>query len=452
MDTTNRIPPHSEEAEKSVLGSILLDPYRVMFLCQQQGVTSGTFYVPAHGLIWDAMITVSNRPKTAIDCVSLGQELKAREQLDKIGGSNSLNRLIDATPTAAHALHYVEIVRAMETRRRAISVIREAEESLFDVGIGHSDTVAKLEAELICLQVNNGLEVHRVTDYKDAKIEQWKAAKGKGYVGIPTSFAGVNQYLGGWRKQVMAILGGYRGCGKSTLARGECYWLSKDQGYKVALFSLEDPGDQAAASIVGNHANMSTFSLDTGSYGDILAISKMATAWDSLADLPLWIVAASMTCDQIVATATMLKREHGIDILFVDHIQLIKPYELPHTNRNNTLAVYSQMICALAKTLDIPVVCLSQLSRAPEQGKRKPQLSDLRDSGTLEQDARQVLLLYRENEKFQLEVAKNNFGVSGKAVELKRIDGRQRFEESTPARKAAEEATSQTQDELGEYA
>ena len=449
MDT-NRQPPYSESAEKSILGSILLDPYRVMFLCQQNHVTADTFYVPALRLVWLAFVAVSNRPKTAIDCISVSEELRGRGELDKIGGSIFLERLIDSTPTAAHAAHYVEIVRDMETRRNAIESIRNAEQALFDTGVCHSDTVAKLEAELLALQISNGLEVHRIIDYKDGKIEQWKAAKGKGYVGIPTSFTGVNQYLGGWRKQVMAILGGYRGCGKSTAARGECLWLGKE-GYKVALFSLEDPGDQAAASIVGNHANMSTFALDVGVYADVLAISKISTAWDGLADLPLWIVAASMTCDQIVATATMLKREHGIDILFIDHIQLVKPYELPHSNRNNTLAVYSQTICALAKTLDIPIICLSQLSRAPEQGNRKPKLSDLRDSGTLEQDARQVLLLYRENEKFQLEVAKNNFGVSGKAVELKRIDGKQRFEEASPARKYAEEAKTQADDGLEEY-
>jgi replicative DNA helicase len=128
----------------------------------------------------------------------------------------------------------------------------------------------------------------------------------------------------------------------------------------------------------------------------------------------------------------MMKREHGIDILWIDHIQLIKPYELPHSNRNNTMAVYSQSIVALAKSLDIPIICLSQLSRDAEKGVRTPRLSDLRDSGTLEQDARQVLLLYQEKETFKLEIAKNNFGSSGNTVEMIRHSDKQRFEEVAP--------------------
>jgi replicative DNA helicase len=449
--TTNQPPPHNEAAEKSVLGSVLLDPYAVMFLCQKQGVTADTFYVPAHRLIWEAMTAISATPKVTIDSMIISDELARRGTLEQIGGSQILDRLIDNTPTSAHAAHYIKLVRESEIRRKAIAAIQHAETALYDTGIPESDTVGRLEAELIALQVNSGLEITRLHDYKAAKIEQWRAAKGKGFVGIPSVLSQVNKYLGGWRKQIMAILGGYRGSGKSTLARQECLGLAK-QGYKVALFSLEDPGDIAAASIVGNHAGINIFAMDTGSYGNPLMVDQMASAWEHLKELPLWFVAASMTLDQIIATANLLKRQHGIDILWIDHIQLVKPYELPHMNRNNTMAVYSQAIVGLAKSLDIPIVCLSQLTRAPEQGNRKPMLSDLRDSGTLEQDARQVLLLYREDKKFQLEIAKNNFGSSGNKIELNRLDGKQRFEEVSeikemPTPKEQEQATNELEAE-----
>jgi len=425
-----RPPPFNESAERAVLGSILLDPDGVMYLCGKHGITADSFYIPAHRITYAAMVSLRARPRNHLDAVTVADELGRTGQLDAAGGALAMERMIDATPTASHAAYYIEIVADCHVRRRAIAAVRKAELALHDLDAPDIDTIGHLSGELATLRSLSGLDIATLHSFKDGKIEQWRAAKGKGYVGIPTSFTELNKVLGGWRCKVMSIIGGYRGCGKSTIARQECLWLAK-QGYKVGLFSLEDPGDIAAAGMVGNHADISTFALDTGSYANPIMIENMAAAWDHLKDLPLWIVAASMTVDQIIATSNAIKRQHGLDILFVDHLQLIKPYELPHTNRNNTLAVYSQAIVGLTQSLDIPIVCLSQLSRAAEQGNRAPMLSDLRDSGTLEQDARQVILLYAEDDHYVLDVAKNNFGVSAKRVDVRRLDGKQRFEELT---------------------
>jgi len=423
-----RTPPFNESAERAVLGSILLAPDGVMYLCGKHGITEDSFYVQAHRITYAAMVRLRARPRSHLDAVTVADELNRTGQLEAAGGALSLERMIDATPTAEHAEYYIEIVADCHVRRRAIAAVRKAELALHDMEAPDIDTIGHLSGELATLRSLSGLDIATLHSFKDGKIEQWRAAKGKGYVGIPTSFNELNKVLGGWRKRVMSIIGGYRGQGKSTLARQECLWLAK-QGYRVALFSLEDPGDIAAAGMVGNHANVSTFALDTGSYRDPDIIDRMEEAWDQLKDVPLKIVAGSMTVDQIIATANAIRRQYGLDILFIDHIQLIKPYELPHTNRNNTLAVYSQAIVALTQSLDIPIVCLSQLSRSAEHDNRAPMLSDLRDSGTLEQDARQVILLYVEDDHYVLDVAKNNFGVSAKRVNVQRLDGKQRFEE-----------------------
>jgi len=204
------------------------------------------------------------------------------------------------------------------------------------------------------------------------------------------------------------------------------------QGVKVLLFSLEDPADIASASIVGNHAEISVFGLDTGKCnpGNLTRIEE---AWRNIGDLPLWIVGGSLGIDTIDTTARMMKMKHDIDLVIIDHIQYIPPYIMKGMSRNDTVAHYSARSVAIASDLDCHVCNLSQFSRSSEKENRKPRLSDLRDSGTLEQDCRQALLLFYDGEKGHhvLEVAKNNYGQSGVEIDVERVDGRQRFKELT---------------------
>jgi replicative DNA helicase len=182
--------------------------------------------------------------------------------------------------------------------------------------------------------------------------------------------------------------------------------------------------------MVGNHASEDVFSLDVGK-SDTRVIDKMDKAWQEIADLPLWIIAHPMAMPDIMATSHLLKSRFDVDIIFIDHIQFILPYQLPGTNRNNTIAAYSQQIVGIAKTLDVAVVVASQLSRDAEKSNRPPRMSDLRDSGTIEQDARQIVLLYWDNEVKHhiINVAKNNYGIAREDINVRRLDGRQRFEE-----------------------
>lgn len=428
-----RLPPYDEAAERAVLGSILQEPSRCMYLCQHAGVTFETFYVPAHRTIYMAISLLCSRPKVTLDLVTLATALREADQFDAVGGTSALEKLIDDTPTSANIESYIAIIRDRELRRRAITIIRKSEADLFSPGtLCHDAIIDGLEAELSGLRINTSINITRLSDYKAEKLTQWRDAKDKGFVGVPTCFPELNKYLGGYRPGVMTILAGYRGEGKSSLLRQQCIWLAKE-GYRVALFSLEDPGDIAAASIVGSHAGLSVFAFDTGMYADHNArLNQMASAWDSLANLPFWMVANSMSMDQIVATANLLRQRNMIDILAVDHLQLIQPYQLPRMTRNDTMAGYSQAIVGIAKRHNIPVLPTSQLSRDCEKESRKPRLSDLRDSGTLEQDARQVMILWKHTDEdfHRLEIEKNNFGVSHKTVRLWRLDGKQKFTDS----------------------
>lgn len=337
---------------------------------------------------------------------------------------------IDAALTIqSHIDGAVESIKLAWIKRSAISQMTVACDELGETDDPVS-VIQRIQSELTMMQTasNRFCRINHVTAFRDAKVSAWRAAKGQGFIGIPSCFDEVNRYLGGYRRQVMTVIGGYRGEGKSTLARQEAHGIAK-RGYKSLVVSLEDPEEIAQAGIAGNESSVSVFHLDTG-LGYDGNIDVIDQAWAGMRDYPIW-TSSAITMDEIASIATIQKAKHGLDFLVIDHLQYINPYTLPRMDRNGTIATYSQRICTLAKTLDVAVVVMSQFSRDSEKNGRKPKLSDLRDSGTIEQDARAVLLLYYDPDKQHhiLEVAKNNNGVSRKDVWVRRMDGKQRFEE-----------------------
>lgn len=335
----------------------------------------------------------------------------------------------NAITIQAHIDASVESVKIAWIQSKAWSQMMAACEDLKETDDPLA-VIQRVQGELSMMQTqsNQFCKAHHITEFCDAKVSAWRQAKGTGYVGIPSTFQKLNTYLGGYRRKVMTVLGGYRGEGKSTIARQEAHGVAK-LGFRALVVSLEDPEDIAQAGIAGNEASISVFHLDTGNGFDV-NIDTIESAWRGMAALPLH-TAAAMTIDEIVSLATIQKARHGLDFIVIDHLQYISPYTLPRMDRNGTIATYSQKICGLAKTLDVAVLVLSQFSRDSEKMSRRPKLSDLRDSGTIEQDARAVLLLsYDSNLNHHLlEVAKNNNGVSKVDIGVRRLDGKQRFEE-----------------------
>ena len=420
-------------AERSLLASILMDSGASLYICSKHGITVESFSTPANRAIFSAMQTTAARRHGA-DAVTVAKELRQAGQIGLlVEGEKYLDDIVDSLPTHTHAEQYAEDVKDMQNRREVLAAMHSAIGNLEEDKCETSSILGTLQNEIIKVTSACQLKIDKIGDGRKEKIEQWKLARGQGFVGIPSSFSGLNKILGGWRRGVMSVIGAYRGEGKSTIARQEALWLAQN-GYKVALFSLEDPGDWAKSQMVGNYASEDVFSLDVGK-GDEQAINRMDTAWQEIGDLPLWIIAHPMTMPDIIASSHLLKSRFDIDIIFIDHIQFILPYQLPGTNRNNTIAAYSQQIVGIAKTLNVAVPVASQLSRDAEKTNRPPRMSDLRDSGTIEQDARQIVLLYWDGElnHHVLRVAKNNYGIARQDINVRRLDGKQRFEEISDA-------------------
>lgn len=279
--------------------------------------------------------------------------------------------------------------------------------------------------ELQADQIPRTNTIHSLGDFREMKIAQWRAAIGSGFTGIPSSLKPINKFLGGYRRRVMTIIGGYRGEGKSTLIRQELFGMAK-LGYKTLLITLEDPMEVCDAAIAGNEADVSIYTLDTGKASPY-QIDKIEEAWFSLSAVPMKI-ASGRTIDDCLSLISVCKARYGLDAVGVDHIQHISPYVAKGMDRNGTVGSYSGALCHSFIENDIAGIVASQFSRDGEKMGRKPRLSDLRDSGCLEQDARAALLLSKDGEFHNLEVAKNSYGPSGNDIKIRRNGGAQRFE------------------------
>ena len=417
----------SLDVEQSVIGSILLDNNMGFFACAKYSITDDCFEDSSCRALFAASMTLSKARK-GVDPRTMSA------QLVKDGADISwefMNTCMEKVPTATHAEHYVEALREVYNRRQIVAICDKARnDALMNKDIG--SITAFLNAEALNVTTGDSAEYYTLADLKDEKIEQWRHAQEHGFVGVPfRSVPAINDALGGWRNGCVGIVAGYRGLGKSTLVRAEC--LCQAQADEAtALFTIEDPKDIAAAGIVGNAANISVFGLDTGNCRPT-AIDDMEAKWTEIGNIPLYISNSATKIEQIISQMTIMKQRHDIKSAWVDHVQYITPYILPGMTRNDTVAHYSSRFTDTAKALDIPIILLSQFGRQVEKENRPPRMSDLRDSGSLEQDSRQILMLYSIPEEINpdslqfLEVVKNNYGKSGWGVPVKRQDGKQRF-------------------------
>jgi len=290
------------------------------------------------------------------------------------------------------------------------------------------DDPQKILAETQTALAESGAETIRVrslADIRRDKIAEWQAASGKGFIDMPTLWPELDAMLGGHRRKMVNVLGGYRGEGKSTLARQMATAVAMN-GIPVGIISMEDPDGIVGAGIAGNLGNFSVYHMDTGDAKE--TVEEVSKRWEAIEKLPITVIDQPMNIGQLINAMRLLVARFGVQFILIDHIQYILPSGR-HTSRNEEVMRYSSAICAATKDLGVHTLVLSQLSRDSEKEERKPKLSDLRDSGAIEQDARAVMLLYRDAQdgKHRLAVAKNNNGPKG-VLKIERIDGRQRFE------------------------
>ncbi len=402
-----RVPPHSEEAERGLLGSILLDAERILDLCLERGLTPEAFYLPAHRLIFEAVQDLA-RESRPVDALTVADALKGRGALDRVGGMLYLDALLEGTPTAAHTEYYLDVVLQKQLLRTIIDRARRAEAACFDPSLDASAVLSRVEQSFFDLgeNPNRGTAVP-ACDAVMAVMTQVDTflSSHDGIYGLSTGFRNLDEVLHGMRRGNMIVLAARPSMGKTSLAMNIAYHVATGQGMSdhrpraVAIFSLEMSRDDLVLRLLCTKARVSMAKVMGGliaRYGPehealILASKELSRA-------PIYIDdSAGLDINELRARARRLRKKHRVELVVVDYLQLLHADEASEQGRQIEISTVSAGLKAMAKELDIPVLCLSQLSRATETRDKFgiPRLSDLRDSGSIEQDADVVLLLRR---------------------------------------------------------
>jgi replicative DNA helicase len=390
--------PWSNEAEQAVLGAMLLDQDAALKAAEVLDDTM--FYREGHRLLYRSMIALTERGDV-IDPVTLRDELSRRGDLDRAGGMEYLASLIDVVPTAANIDYHAKIVRDKAVLRR---LVEAATGIIQDVYEGH-DTAGEVldNAEHRVFQVAQFRRSEEFTRIKELiwptmeRIEQLQAGAGS-VTGVPSGFLDLDRLTAGFQRADLVILAARPSMGKTALALNIVQHAAIEHNVAVAIFSLEMSKDALVQRLLCSEGLVDAQRLRRGQLRDD-DYPKLARAAGLLGTAPIWIDdSAALTPLAMRSKARRLKAEHDVQLVVVDYLQLMQgPGD--SENRQQEISYISRSLKALAKELDVPVVAISQLSRAPEQRggeHRRPQLSDLRESGAIEQDADLVCFIYRQ--------------------------------------------------------
>ena len=416
------VQPHSEEAELAVLGSMLSSKEAVSKSIQW--LTPDVFYKDAHGKIFSAMELLFDKGEP-VDTVSVIDLLKKNKELESVGGTYFVTGLVESVPTAAHVERYSKIVMEKALLRSLITlshtIAKEAYEDSQDVA-DILDTVEQSIFSITQNRLKGGFT--QINDIVVAALEKLELirASGGSVIGVPSGLLDLDDITSGFQEGDLIIIAGRPGMGKTALALSMIRNAALEADVGVGMFSLEMANHQLAMRLLCAEARVDSHFVRTGKLPAKLWKNLGLSAGD-LEKAPIYLDdSPALTVLELRAKARRLKAEHNIGMIVVDYLQLMQgPRGVE--NRQQEISVISRSLKALAKELSIPVVALSQLSRAVEQrADRKPQLSDLRESGAIEQDADVVIFLYRpwvysqedEDEgKAEIIVAKQRNGPTG---------------------------------------
>ena len=433
--------PQSLEAEEAVLGAMMIDDAaanKAIGLLK----SSHYFYKEAHKKIFEAMLILSEE-SNPIDTVSVSNELKKKKSLKSVGGLYYLTGLVDKVPTAANIETYASIVKEKGILRDLISASHHMSKKAFESGEDVATILDEAEQSIFSLtqQKDNKLFQHIQPILTQAiqNLEKMQSKKGA-VVGIPSGIIDLDNVTAGFRKSDLIVIAGRPSMGKTALALSIARNAALESKVPTAIFSLEMSSDQLAQRLLSSEARIDgqkarTGRLQTARWKDVVIASG------KLADAPLFIDdTPALSILDLRSRARRLKREENIGLLVVDYLQLMQGPRRSE-NRQQEISYITQSLKALAKELDIPVIALSQLSRAVEsRTNKRPVLSDLRESGAIEQDADLVIFLYRpfvyDDKKVEekglayLIVAKQRSGPT-RTVKATFIDTYARFENYT---------------------
>jgi len=409
-----KIPPHSEEAEACVLGSILIDKDAIVAVAEF--LRPEHFYDQNNGLIYQSLLDLYEQRKP-IDIVTLKDELKKRKLLTKIGGSAYLANLVNQVPTAAHVEEYGRIVRDNYTKRELISAAAKITETAFDEGQEATAVLDKAEQAIFSLSQRHlkqvFLPVKEVLAESFDRLDELHKTAG-GLRGVPTGFKDLDDTLAGMQNSNLLILAARPGLGKTAFALGIAQHAAVKEKLPVGFFSLEMSKEELVDRLLVSQADIDAWRLKTGRLGEE-DFSRLSEAMGELAEAPLFIDdTPAMTILEMRTKARRLMAEHGLRLLVVDYLQLMRSVRQLE-NRVQEVSEISMGLKNLARELKIPLLAVSQLSREVEKrGRKRPQLADLRESGSIEQDADVVMFLWREDEEdlenVELEIAKHRNG------------------------------------------
>lgn len=425
--TEQRIPPQNVETEQSVLGSLMLDKDAIMKVADF--LQAKDFYRETHQTIYKAMIDLFER-REPIDILSVTNTLRAKKQLDKIGGEAYLAELVNSVPTASNVLYYSQIVQ----RKRILRDLISASYHIAELGYKEAEDIDVVldDAEKLIFSISekslsqNFMPVRASLEEAFDRIEKLSRHEGETR-GVPTGFADLDNYLAGLQKSDLITLAARPSLGKTSLALDIVRNVAINTKRPVGIFSLEMSREQLVDRLIASQANVDLWRIRTGnlsSKGEDNDFLRIQNALGVLSEAPIFIDdTASPTILQMRAMARRLQVEHGLALLVVDYLQLIQPRTMSD-NIVQQVTEISRSLKALARELDVPVLAVSQLSRAVEQRSPQiPRLSDLRDSGSIEQDSDVVLFIYRQDKDkedspnrnvAEIHIAKHRNGPLGK--------------------------------------
>lgn len=416
LPTPDRQPPYAPEAEISVLGGMLIDPDAVSKAIEV--VDETMFYREANRRVFHAMARLFQRGEV-IDPVTVSEELKKNDELEPVGGMGYLAELLDAVPTAANVEYHARIVRERALLRRLIEAASQVIRDSYEIG---EKTVAQVldEAEQRIFKVAQAHEregfvwIKKILYSAFEQIEKWQAAQG-GITGVPTGYPDLDEKTGGFQLGDLVILAARPSMGKTSLVTGMALHAAIASQAPVALFSLEMSKDQIVQRMLCHEGLVDLSNLRRGRLSDDDFV-RLAQAAGHLNTAPIWIDDnAGLTVLEMRAKARRLKADQpDLALIILDYIQLMGSSGKVE-NRQQEVSEISRGLKGLAKELNVPIIALSQLSRAPEQRTdHRPQLADLRESGALEQDADLVMFLYRA-ERYMTDEEARNENLMGKA-------------------------------------
>ncbi|OGE71329.1 replicative DNA helicase [Candidatus Daviesbacteria bacterium RIFOXYD1_FULL_41_10] len=430
MSQTTKLPPQNIDAEQSLLGALLIDKDAVIKIAES--LHPAHFYrTEQHGKLFEAILELFEK-REPIDLVTVTEKLRQRNCLSLVGGSAYLATLVNLVPTSAHIEHYAKIIREHAVRRALITKATNLVEQAYDESVPLENILDLAQQDIFAVSQENikkeFIPLKDLLTISFDRLDELQKTSGK-LRGVPSGFRDLDSKLAGFQESNLIIFAARPGQGKTSFVLNVAENVAVKAGLPVGIFSLEMSQEELVDRIIVSQADIDAWKLKTGRLDDS-DFDRISHAYGQLAEAPLFIDdTPGLSLAEIRTKARRLQMEHGLKLLVVDYLQLIHGRNTE--NRVQEVSEISQGLKNLARELKIPVLAVSQLSRAVEaRGSRKPQLADLRESGAIEQDADVVIFLYREDPENMkdttLDIAKHRNGPTGE-IKLMFVPERVKF-------------------------